>query len=150
MNFNTESVQNFDCISRTLHIGFMRIPKYISTLALIVESLKKDILSEYGLSWTEYLVLCLVNQFEMKDINPTPAEVIKASGKNRGWIYRTIRKLDKESFIFFSEGRPFEAGRIYMGSLGIYTLIRINTDLAQRIREIRKDSNRCISVEDGI
>ena len=96
----------------------MRIPKYIETLALIVESLKVDLLSEFKLSWTEYLVLCLVNQFEIKDINPSPQEIIKTSGKNRGWIYRAIRKLSEEGYTYFSEGKAFEPGRLYMAPLG--------------------------------
>jgi DNA-binding MarR family transcriptional regulator len=114
----------------------MRIPKYISTLALIVESLKKDILIEYGLSWTEYLVLCLVNKFEKQERNPTPQEIIRTSGKNRSWIYRAIRKLDKEAYICFSEGKSFKPGRLYMSLYGSHTLRRINTILARRIREI--------------
>jgi DNA-binding MarR family transcriptional regulator len=114
----------------------MSIPKYIERLALIVESLKKDILFEYNLSWTEYLVLCLVNQFEKKDIHPTPQEVIRTSGKNRGWIYRAIRKLNEAGYISFWEGKPFKPGRLYLGLYGKHTLRRINTILARRIRGI--------------
>ena len=113
---------------------FMRIPKYIETLALIVESLKVDLLSEFNLSWTEYLVLCLVNQFEMKDFNPSPQDIIKTSGKNRGWIYKAIRKLSEGGYTYFFEGKAFEPGRLYMAPLGTYTLRRINTILARRIR----------------
>ena len=114
----------------------MKIPKYIETLALVVESLKKDILLEYNLSWTEYLVLCLVNQFETQEHHPTPQEIIRTSGKNRGWIYRAIRKLNEEAYISFSEGKPFEPGRRYIAILGRITLRRINSILARRVRGI--------------
>ena len=128
----------------------MKIPKYIETLSLIVESLKKDILHEYNLSWTEYLVLCLVNQFEMQERNPTPQEVIRTSGKNRGWIYKAIRMLSKEGYLYFSEGKPFEPGRLYMSLCGSHTFRRINTILARRIRGIQKDMNSLTCVEDCV
>jgi len=126
----------------------MRIPKYIETLALIIESLKKDILSEYGLSWTEYLVLCLVNEFEIKERNPTPQEIIRTSGKNRAWIYKAIRKLNEEAYISFSKGKSIEPGKLYVAVLGRITLRRINTILAKRVRGIRKESYRCLTEED--
>ena len=128
----------------------MLIPKYIEHLALIVESLKKDILIEYDLSWTEYLVLCLVNQFEAQEHHPTPQEIISTSGKNRGWIYRAIRKLNEESYVSFSEGKSFEPGRLYLGLYGKCTLRRINAILARRIREIRRNSYELVGEEDCI
>ena len=75
------------------------ILKYIETLTLMIESMKKDLLNFCYLTWLEYHILCMVNQFEMKDINPTPEEVINVSGKNRGWIYKAIRKLSKEEAV---------------------------------------------------
>ena len=114
------------------------IPKYIESLPLLIESLKKDILVEFDLSWTEYLVLCLVNQYEKKDINPRPQELIRTSGKNRGWIYKAIRKLSDEGYTYFYEGKAFEPGRLFMTPLGTLTLRRINAILARRVREIQK------------
>ena len=116
-------------------------PKFIEILPLLIESLKKDILCEYNLSWIEYLVLCLTNQFEKMGKNPTPQELIKTSGKNRGWIYKAIRTLSEEGHTYFSEGKAFEPGRLFMTPLGDYTLRRINTIIAQRVREIREDMN---------
>jgi len=118
----------------------MKIPKYIERLALVVESLKVDLLKEFNISWTEYLVLCLINEFEKQERNPTPQEIISTSGKNRGWIYRAIRKLNEKSYISFWKGKPFEAGRLYVAVLGRITLRRINAILTRRIRGIRGDS----------
>lgn len=123
------------------------IPNYIEILPIIIESLKKDVLVEYSLSWTEYLVLCLVTQFEKKDKQPTPQELIKTSGKNRGSIYKTIRKLSEQGLTHIAEGKCFESGRLYMTPYGTYTLRRINAILARRIREIRKEMNSIMSGE---
>ena len=117
----------------------MKIPKYIETLALVVESLKNEILVQHGLSWTEYLVLCLVKQFERREKNPTSQEIIRTSGKNRGWIYKAIRKLHEEAYLSISEGKSFMPGRLFLAPLGTYTLRRINTIIARRIREIGKE-----------
>jgi hypothetical protein len=57
-------------------------------------------------------------QFEQKDKNPTPQELIKTSGKNRGWIYKAIRKLSEEVYISFLEGKAFKPGRLFMAPLG--------------------------------
>lgn len=98
------------------------IPKFIEILPILIESLKKDVLIEYNLSWTEYLVLCLLNQFDQKDKKPTPQELIKTSGKNRGWIHKAIDKLREQGQIYFAEGKCFESGKLYMTPYGAIPL----------------------------
>ena len=44
-------------------------------------------------------ILSVPNQYEMKDIGPTPEEVINVSGKNRGWIYQIISKMSKKEAV---------------------------------------------------
>ena len=68
----------------------------------------------------------------MKDRNPSPQEFIRTSGKNRGWIYRSIKKLHEEGLIYFCEGKSFEAGKLYMTLYSSDILRRINKDLAER------------------
>lgn len=117
----------------------MKIPKYIEKLAFIVESLKNDILREFQLSWTEYLVLSLVNEFEKNDHQASPQEIVCKSGKNRGWIYRAIRKLKEKGYINLSEGKSFEPGRLFMRLYGKVILKRINSILAQRVQAIKEE-----------
>ena len=68
---------------------------------------------------------------------------------NQGWIYQAMKKLNEQGLIHFSEGKPFEAGRLLMPPLGSLTL-RCIKDLAQRVREIQRNSLECIGEEDCI
>lgn len=96
------------------------IPKYIEILPFLIEYLKKDILSEFRLFWTEYHLLCLINQFDLQDKIPTAKELIETSGKNLGWwIYRSLRKLKEEGYISFSEGKSFKPGKTLITPLGV-------------------------------
>ena len=117
----------------------MRIPKYIEKLAFIVESSKNDILREFHLSLTEYLVLCLVNEFEKNDHQASPQEIVSTSGKNRGWIYRAIKKLKEKGYINLCQGKRFEPGRLFMQLYGKVILRRINSILAQRVQAIKEE-----------
>lgn len=107
---------------------------HVENLPFLVEKLRKDILPEFDLGWTDYLVLNTINQFENKEHQPSPQEIIATLDMNLGWI--SLRKSKEEGYISLWEGRAFEAGRIYMGLLGTVTLRRINATLARSIQEI--------------
>lgn len=124
--------------------------EYIATVPFLAESLKRDILKEHDLDWTEFLILSLLNQFEQKDIHPSPQKIITALGMSRCWIYKAIKRLAEQGHIFFSEGKPFEPGRLFIAPLGEYSLRRINTNLARKVRELRKEMNSLICAEDSV
>ena len=126
------------------------IPKYIEILPLLIEYLKKDILSEFRLSWAEYHLLCLINQFDLQDKIPTAKELIETSGKNLGRIYRSLRKLKEEGYISFSEGKFLKYGKTLIAPLGVYSLKQINSKLARMVRGIQKDIHSLTSEEDCV
>lgn len=61
-----------------------------------------------------------------------------------------ITELYETAFISFQEGKPFEAGKTFIAPLGEYSLRRINTNLARKVRGMRKDLNSLMIVEDGV
>ena len=58
--------------------------------------------------------------------------------------------MSEEGYIYISDGKPFEPGKRFIAPLGSYTLRRINAILAQRVREIQRNSLERIGEEDCI
>jgi len=99
--------------------------KEIERLPFIVENLKREILQNFNLTWSEYLILSYLSRPENTDYPHTPQSIITALDMNRGWIYQKLAKLHDKAYISVSEGKPFKPGLIFLAPLGRCVVKRV-------------------------
>jgi DNA-binding MarR family transcriptional regulator len=106
----------------------------IETLPFLVESLKRDIRDELNLSWSEFLILSRVKQFDQHDEQPSPQQIIESLRMNRGWIYGGIKRLTDEGHLKLQRTKPFTPGRRLITLYGKSTLRRIEMILGRGVQ----------------
>ena len=65
--------------------------KEIERLPFIVENLKREILQNFDLTWSEYLILSHLFRPENQEAPHTPQLIITALGMNRGGYTRSLQ-----------------------------------------------------------
>ncbi len=62
---------------------------------LKLEKVKVALREKYDLVWTDFIVLCSLMEFEETNYVVT-ADLVKHIGRNRVWIYASLRRLHEK------------------------------------------------------
>jgi len=72
----------------------------ISTaLPLQFEKVKISLKENYGILWTDFLVLCSLAELGKSELFIKTSDIIKYTGRNRGWIYLAIKRLIQKELV---------------------------------------------------
>jgi len=93
-------------------------------LIMRMDRVKRDLLREEGLVWTDLLVLSSIKQLSDEKIMNTPGDVINKLSMNRNWVYRSLRKLQTKNLIYIHE-RPKQASHIGLSGMSNHILMKV-------------------------
>ena len=58
-----------------------------------LENVRKHIKVTFNLDWSDLVILSAIEELSMSDLYVKPDELVKRVQRNRGWTYRSLRKL---------------------------------------------------------
>ncbi len=94
-----------------------------SEFILKANKVKKTLLPMEGLTWTDLLVICTIQQLELTNESVTTALVIGELKMNKCWVYKSVRRLESKGFVLASP-RPNKATLLLMSNWGKILLQR--------------------------
>lgn len=94
-----------------------------SEFILKANKVKKTLLPIEGLTWTDLLVICTLQQLELENQSVTTAHVIEELKMNKCWVYKSIQKLEAKNFILVRPS-PRQAAIICLSNWGKILLSR--------------------------
>ena len=90
-----------------------------TSLPLKFEKLKTKLRKEHDLVWTDFLVLCALIELQKVNYFIQTADLVSYIGKNRCWVYNSVRKLKEKELIGVGDQSKFtEPREIWINGLG--------------------------------
>jgi DNA-binding MarR family transcriptional regulator len=96
-----------------------------SEFILKANKVKKNLLPIEGLTWTDLLVICTIQQLELTSEPVTTSLVIGELKMNKCWVYKSIRKLEAKNFILVRPS-PRQPAIVCLSNWGKILLSRVN------------------------
>ncbi len=99
----------------------------ISTdIPLKFEQVKKSLKENHNLLWTDFLVLCTLVELEKSKNFIQTSDIVKYIGRNRGWVYNSMKRLKRKQLIGLEKPDRFnQPTEVWINGMGHSLLNRV-------------------------